>query len=48
MRLLLKRKWLNEDALIGELYVDGQYECAILENATKRVPARTYTICSNT
>lgn len=44
MKLVLVRKWLNGEALIGQLFVDGQYECVILENATKRIPLGTYPV----
>ena len=35
MDLLLKRRWLTEQSTIGELFVDGTFECFILEDRTR-------------
>lgn len=32
MKLELKRRWLTADSTIGELYVDGAFECYVLED----------------
>jgi hypothetical protein len=36
MILTVKRKWREGEALIGELYIDGVYECLTLEPSDKR------------
>lgn len=32
MRLTLERKWLTAETTIGSLYIDGKFECYILED----------------
>lgn len=32
MELLLKREWLNDECSIGELYINGVFECFTLED----------------
>ena len=38
MILTLARRWLTEQSTIGELSVDGQYECMLLEDPVRRGP----------
>lgn len=38
MRLLLERKWLTEKTTIGSLYVNGQFECYVLEDRYRPPP----------
>lgn len=38
MRLELKRKWLTREATVGELFINGQFECFILEDQTREIP----------
>jgi hypothetical protein len=35
MELALKRRWFTERSTIGELFVDGVFECYVLEDATR-------------
>lgn len=39
MKLELKRRWLTAEATIGELYVDGAFECFICEDTYRPPPA---------
>lgn len=44
MLLTLKRRWLTEQSTIGELDVDGVYECVVLEDVVRKgskVPGKT-------
>lgn len=38
MKLELKRRWLTDIATVGELYVDGQLECFVLEDRYRPPP----------
>lgn len=38
MELTLKRRWLTEASTIGELSIDGVYECLILEDRYRPPP----------
>lgn len=38
MRLTLERKWLTEETTIGSLYVNGQFECYVLEDRYRPPP----------
>lgn len=38
MELALRRRWLTEASTIGELYVDGERECFILEDRYRPPP----------
>ena len=44
MELVLKRVDKAEDAMIGELYVDGAFECWTLERTDKLIPTGTYRV----
>lgn len=35
VKMLLQRKWCVNDATIGELFLDGQYECYTLEDVVR-------------
>ena len=48
MILTVKRKWREGDALIGELFIDGIYECFTLERGGVEIPAGTYPIILTT
>jgi len=37
MNIILKRKWLDADSTISEIYVDDQLECYGLEDAVREV-----------
>ncbi len=37
LKLLLQRKWCVKDCTIGELFIDGQYECYTLEDVVRPV-----------
>lgn len=39
MELALKRRWLTPRSTIGELFVDGVFECFILEDVYRPPPA---------
>lgn len=43
--LLLARRWFNDRTTIGELYVDGEYQCYSLEDVVRpagvKVPGKT-------
>lgn len=39
MELLLKRKFFSKVSIIGELSVEGKFECFILEGLLTRIPA---------
>jgi hypothetical protein len=45
LRLVVKRKWFSEDTTMGELYVNGDFECFTLEDRTRpdgeKVPKQT-------
>ena len=38
MELVLKRAWLTENSTIGRLYVDGEYQCYVLEDRYRPPP----------
>ena len=38
MELALKRRWLTESSTMGELYVDGAWECYVLEDRYRPAP----------
>lgn len=38
MKLELKRKWLTGKSTIGELYVDGVFQCVVLEDCYRPPP----------
>lgn len=38
MELELKRKWLTEASTVGELYVNGVFECYVLEDRYRPPP----------
>lgn len=38
MDLTLKRRWLTEASTIGELYVDGEFQCFLLEDRYRPPP----------
>ena len=38
MELAIERRWLTENSTIGELFVDGVYECLILEDRYRPPP----------
>lgn len=40
MELTLKRKWLTETSTVGELFVDGVFECFILEDRVRQHEAK--------
>lgn len=43
MKLELKRRWLTEASTVGELYVDGERECFVLEDRYRPPPeAKVY------
>lgn len=42
MELILKRLWLEEDHTIGKLYVDGEFECYILEDKVRPLGEKIY------
>lgn len=44
MILILQRKRKNSGAIIGELSVDGVFECYTLEGPTVEIPAGEYSI----
>lgn len=51
MELLLQRKKLNEHCTIGELFVDGEFECFTLEDTVREipgVPVQEWKIAGNT
>lgn len=39
MKLELIRKWLTEKSTIGSLYIDGEFECYVLEDRYRPPPA---------
>lgn len=43
MNLTLKRRWVERDATIGELFLDGLWECYTLEDLVRdvKLPGRT-------
>ncbi len=44
MKLYLLRKWFTDESTIGELYLDGAFECFILEDAVRdgpKIPGKT-------
>lgn len=50
MKLELWRRWLTEASTVGELYVDGEWECYVLEDRyrpppEKKVPGATAIPC---
>jgi hypothetical protein len=38
MELLLKRRWLTERSTVGELFIDGRFECFVLEDRYRPPP----------
>jgi Family of unknown function (DUF5675) len=38
VKLHLRRKWLTEASTVGELYVDGEFQCFILEDRYRPAP----------
>lgn len=42
--LLLQRRYKNGDAVIGELYLDGQHQCWTLERTTVIIPSGQYAV----
>lgn len=44
MELLLKRKPANDDAILGEFFVDGLFEAFALERASLAIPANRYPV----
>lgn len=38
MKLELKRRWLTAEATVGELYVDGAFECFVCEDRYRPPP----------
>jgi hypothetical protein len=38
MELALKRRWLTEASTVGELYVDGRFECFVCEDRHRPSP----------
>ena len=52
MKLVLQRKWATEVSTIGELSIDGKWECYVLEDVVRpagvkiagktAIPAGTY------
>jgi hypothetical protein len=38
MNLELVRRWFSDECTIGELYVDGEWECFTLEDAVREGP----------
>lgn len=40
MKLELKRRWLTDLSTIGELWVDGEFECFTLEDCMREVPSK--------
>lgn len=56
-KLLLQRKWCVKDATIGELFLDGQWECYVLEDVIRpigqkvagatAIPAGTYRVITD-
>lgn len=38
MKLELRRKWLTERSTIGEMYVDGAFQCVVLEDRYRPPP----------
>jgi len=43
MELLLKRKWKTDNETIGELYVNGKFECYTLEDVERVVKIKNET-----
>jgi hypothetical protein len=44
MLLLVTRRWLSDKSTIGELFVDGEFECYTLEDVVRsgpKVPGKT-------
>ena len=37
MELLVKRKWFYDDCIIGELSIDGSFECFTLEDIEREI-----------
>jgi hypothetical protein len=42
MKMILQRKWTTEVSTIGELYVDGKWECFTLEDVVRSNGAKVY------
>ncbi len=40
MELELKRRWLTEASTVGELSIDGRFECYVLEDRHRPPPAK--------
>jgi hypothetical protein len=43
MKLELKRKWFTDKSTIGELYVNGVFECFVLEDRVREVKIQNET-----
>src|SRR6202035_1383612 len=43
-RLTLNRSRANSEAIIGELYINGRFECYTLEDATYTITPGTYDV----
>jgi len=37
MELLVKRKWFHDDCIIGEMFIDGEFECFTLEDIEREI-----------
>lgn len=44
MKLLLDRSQYDENGLLGDLYVDGVWECVVLENSAYAIPEGRYEV----
>lgn len=42
MKLLIRRKPAADEAILGELFIDGVFECFTLENAAFEIPIGLY------
>lgn len=56
IKLLLQRKWCVKDATIGELFLNGQFECYVLEDVVRlgskvqnatAIPTGTYRVVTD-
>jgi len=45
MKMILQRKWATQESTVGELSIDGKFECYVLEDvvrpAGEKVPGKT-------